>query len=180
MSLDDYTIQEHQHRYCSWAASRAASVNRCRFRVAQGKQIIEASGLSAIALPNDLPPVGVIDRQHRYWRNHVIASAKEFDLDFTHGVAAKLINVYLKTRFVCGGHHFHPQVAQLHPPIDAMLLKALSVNDVGGFKQGWDRAITIQWSKFDESDYENVIDLIRQTLGKKPLWIIESYWRGYQ
>lgn len=180
MSLDRYTIEEHKHRYSAWAASRAASVNKSRFRVAQGKWIIESSGLSLITSPDELPAVGSIDQQHRLWRSMVISSAAELDLKFTHGVAAKLINVYFKTKFVCGGHHHHPQVAQLHPPIDAVLLKELSASDAGGFKSGWDRAIAIRWSKFNETQYENVVGLIQRTLGGKPLWLIESYWRGFQ
>jgi hypothetical protein len=46
-------------------------------------------------------------------------------LRFTHGIAAKLVNVYLKSVFVCGGRHDHPRVRALHPPIDSLLLDAL-------------------------------------------------------
>jgi len=180
MSIDEYSIEEHQHRYSAWAASRAASVKNCRFSVAQGKQIIEASGLSSLQSPNDLPTVGSIDLEHREWRNLMISAAAERGFIFTHGIAAKLINVYLKTRFVCGGHHENPRVTQLHPPIDALLLRELAAGDAGGFKSGWNKAISVRWSKFNASEYEEVIDLIRRTLAGRPLWLIESYWRGFQ
>ena len=68
-----------------------------------------------------------MDEEHRRWRAVVKKAAKFEGLNFTHGVAAKLINVYLKSRFVCGGHHAHKRVHNLHPPIDAILLK----RDVG-------------------------------------------------
>jgi hypothetical protein len=76
-----------------------------------------------------------MDLQHRAWRSRVIAMAATEGLSFTHGVAAKLINVYLKAVFVCGGQHDHAQVQALHPPIDSVLLKELSVRDVGGLRR---------------------------------------------
>ena len=36
-----------------------------------------------------------------------MSQAARRNLTFTHGVAAKLINCYLKSRFVCGGYHAH-------------------------------------------------------------------------
>jgi hypothetical protein len=36
-----YSIEEHRHRFAVWAAGRAATVNGCRFKVEQGKEIIE-------------------------------------------------------------------------------------------------------------------------------------------
>lgn len=176
-----YSIAEHQHRYAAWAASRAASVKGCRFRVDQGRAFLKAAGLTpALSSPDQLPVAGAIDGAHRAWRDAIIAAAGEAGLIFTHGVAAKLINIYLKTRFVCGGHHAHPRVAQLHPPIDAVLLRELSACDVGGFAADWKQAAASRWSKFDANQYERVIDLIRRALGDEPLWMIERYWRGNQ
>ncbi len=87
----------------------------------------------------------------------------------THGVAAKLINVYLKAIFVCGGHHDHQRVRVLHPPIDRLLLRNLGWNNIG------------PWSHFESNTYEEVIDCIRKKIGTgQPVWKIEEYWPGFQ
>lgn len=145
-----YTIEEHKHRFSAWAAGRAASVNGCRFSVEQAKEIIEAAGLNQLlACPNNLPLPQDTDARHREWRNKVIEAAKMLRLAFTHGVAAKLINIYLKAGFVCGGHHAHANVQALHPPIDSVLLDGLSAQNIGGYRRAWNKARRIRWSKFD-------------------------------
>lgn len=98
----------------------------------------------------------------------------------THGVAAKLLNVYLKSRFVCAGCHQNDRVAALHPPIDSVLLKALADADVGGNAPAWKKAARTTWSRFDSDDYEEVIHTMRASLKGVPLWAIEEYWKGNQ
>ena len=177
-----YSIQEHQHRYASWAAGRAASTKTCRFRVKVAKEIIEELGLhKLITSPDLLPDSTNIDSSHKAWRESAVIIAKEKGLnEFTHGIAAKLINIYLKGIFVCGGHAAHPNVEAIHPPIDSLLLEELYKNNVGGLKQEWNIARKIRWSKFDSNQYEYVINLIRMTSNGLPLWKIESYWCGHQ
>jgi hypothetical protein len=53
-------------------------------------------------------------------------------------VAAKLINVYLKAVFVCGGQHSNKRVKSLHPPIDSQLLDELYNQNIGDLKREWD------------------------------------------
>jgi hypothetical protein len=178
-----YAIEIHQHRFAAWAASRAASVKGCRFTVEQGRTILEKCGFDAnFARPAQLPKPDDIDAQHQKWRIDVIAAARSqgVPLAFTHGVAAKLINVYLKSRFVCAGHHAHARVRALHPPIDAVLLKTLADANVGGHAKGWQKAATQRWSKFGSDDYQRVIDLVRQSLEDGALWTIEEHWQGNQ
>jgi hypothetical protein len=171
MTLDDtkltYALDEHHHRFAVWAASRAASVKGCRFSVAQGKAIINAVGLAErVANPPDQDQV---DDAHRAWRNAVIEAAGAHGLAFTHGVAAKLINVYLKARH-----------ADQHPPIDAVLLTQLADGDFGGFRAVWQEARRIRWSHFTSDDYETVIHHARIALNGAPLWMLEEHWRGHQ
>lgn len=121
-----------------------------------------------------------MDNTHREWRINVINEAKNIGLSFTHGVAAKLINIYLKAGFVCGGHELHANVQALHPPIDSVLLEELSRQNVGGLRRNWNEAKKIRWSKLDSQQYEAVIASVRASLPNTPLWEIEQYWRGYQ
>ena len=177
-----YSIEEHKHRYAAWAASRAASTSTCRFTVKVGKEIIEEIGLNQmLSNPDNLPTPEEVDVTHKLWRESAISAAtRKGLLEFGHGVAAKLINVYLKGAFVCGGHDSHPHVAAMHPPIDSVLLNELYTGNVGGLKKEWALARKQRWSKFDSTEYETVIQTIRRAMPDAPLWKIESYWRGFQ
>lgn len=176
-----YGIERHHHRFAAWAASRAASVKGCRFSVEQGRTILEACGFKGeFSKPEQVPASEDMDKKHRQWRAGVIEAAKSQGLTFTHGVAAKLINCYLKGRFVCGGHHAHERVRNLHPPIDDVLLKTLADQDVGGYAKQWRQARRRRWSKFSSEEYEQVITLIRRYLKGAPLWKIEEHWPGNQ
>jgi hypothetical protein len=179
----EYTIHEHQHRLAAWAASTAASASKlCRFKVHQGIAILEASGFNpSFSNPDRLPDSRNIDSKHEEWRTAIIETAKIKNLEFSHGIAAKLINCYLKVRFVCGGHHEHERVKSLHPPIDRLLLGRLAKIDFGKQSKQWRQFCLQGWSTYDSQTYENVIALIRQTLGiGNPLWKIEEHWEGHQ
>jgi hypothetical protein len=129
-----YTIEEHNHRLAAWAAATAASASKlCRFKVRTGVAILEASGFKPAFELNQLPAAANLDSQHRHWRETVIEKASDVGVAFTHGVAAKLINCYLKVRFVCAGAHNDNRVQALHPPIDEVLLTGLARVDFGGY-----------------------------------------------
>lgn len=176
-----YTIEVHKHRLAAWAASRAASVNGCRFKVQLGAAILEESGFDAAFSLTDLPTESDVDVVHARWRKAIIKKSAKHGLDFTHGVSAKLINIYLKVRFICGGNHADKRVSNLHPPIDALLLQELAKQDFGGKAKQWRKFGQARWSKFDSATYQSAIELIRQTLpAGTPLWKIEEYWEGFQ
>jgi hypothetical protein len=176
-----YGIRRHNHLFAAWAASRAASVNGCRFSVEQGRKTLEASGFgSNFSEPAQLPSAKRMDKKHWEWRARVIRAAKKRGLSFTDGVAAKLINCYLKVRFVCGGHHKHERVCNLHPPIDRGLLKSLATRNDGGYAKEWRQLGRVGWSKFNAEQYEHGVALIRKCLKGKPLWMIEKHWKGNQ
>ncbi len=68
-----YSIEEHKHRFAAWAAGRAATVTGCRFKVEDGKKIIESSGLMEVAKSiENLPIPSKFDSSHREWRERVI------------------------------------------------------------------------------------------------------------
>lgn len=176
-----YTIDEHKHRLSAWAAGRAASVKGCRFTVEQAKLIIETANLKRLLSGVDvLPSQDHLDLAHCEWRQSVIKAAEQHDLAFTHGVAAKLINVYLKAGIVCGGHHNDERVKALHPPIDSVLLDELYNRNIGNLKKAWRDARSIRWSNFNSDQYETIISNIRLAIGSNALWEVEQFWQGYQ
>jgi hypothetical protein len=177
-----YTIEDHKHISAAWGAATGARASKlCRFPVSVGRQILEESGFTASLKVTDLPLPAELDERHAKWRCTVIKNALNRKLKFTHGIAAKLINGYLKDRFVCGGDHDHKRVSCLHPPIDALLLAALAEANFGGHAQSWHTFHDKRWSKFDSATYQAVIDLMRHSLpAREPLWKIEAYWKGHQ
>lgn len=176
-----YTIDQHRHRFAAWAASRAASVIGCRFSVQQGLAMLEQAGFNAtLQHPDELPTPDLTDAAHREWRRGVIAAGTTLSLNLTHGVAAKLINVYLKAGLVCAGHERHERVSALHPPIDSLLLDALVTANFGGLLREWKIAKSTRWSKLDSDQYESLISHLRTAMNSQPLWMIEAHWRGYQ
>ena len=177
-----YSIETHRHRFAAWAASRAASVNTCRFPVEHGKQFIELAGIVEIGHDiSNLPNPHEFDKKHREWRISLIKHAQSYQPAFTHGVAAKLINIYFKSIFVCSGMHDDPRVKAIHPPIDRVLLNTLYHKDVGGLKSDWQVTRKIGWSKFSSDQYENLIKSIQKVVQKDVgLCSIEEHWQGFQ
>lgn len=171
-----YSIHEHTHRFAAWAAATGSSASpKCRFRVADGKTILEAAGFDAgLCRPSQLPKPSQIDRVHAEWCRRVMAEARKRILKFTHGIAAKLINLYLKARFTCGGYADHPNVAALHPPIDSLLLKSLNRTLPSA------QRLPTNWSTFDAKTYQKAIATLRLSTATLPLWTAESLWQGHR
>ncbi len=179
----DYSIIEHKHRFASWAASRGASTSPlCRFEVEFGKMLLENSPLYEVAKSIDnLPNSNDFTKQHRIWRESIIQITKEHQKEFTHGVAAKLINLYLKSMFVCAENINDKRIQVIHPPIDSILLEELYRQNIGNQKLIWNKARKTKWSKFNSMDYEEVIQAVEiSTKNTQGLWTIEKYWKGYQ
>ncbi len=171
-------MKEHKHRFACWAASRAASVINNRFTVQQGKSILNS--LKDKKFPEPLNGQ-TFNEFHKGLREELIELAeKKYGLKWTHGVAAKLINIYHKTIFICDSNVSNNIANLIHPPIDFILLDALSRSYTGELKSEFETARQIRWSNFNSDQYENVINSIRIAVGSKPIWKIEQYWRGYQ
>ena len=129
----------------------------------------------------NLPMPDQFNKNHRQWRQNVIKAAETEGLLFTHGVAAKLINVYLKSAFLCPHLSTDERVMRIHPPIDSVLLDSLYKNDIGKKKAEWQKARSIRWSKLDSSEYESLIAAIREFIPEdEGLWTIEEHWQGFQ
>jgi hypothetical protein len=175
--------------FSAWAAGRAASVKGCRFPVVAAFNIIDHLELETkFQEPSQLPTAHEFDKHHRQWRSRAIYFVKHDKSsgfksessvhNFTDGIAAKIINIYLKLKFVCGGYHDHPSVAAIHPPIDSLLLGKLRKKYPRPLHNPWKKYGKASWSKFTSEEYEEVISLIKQEMNGLPLWRIEEYWPG--
>jgi hypothetical protein len=176
-----YSIEEHQHRLAAWAAGRAAVRGVRGATVKNLRALLEDAGIDPSFTVSKLEETPVeFGVQHRSLCAAIISSAALRGFALSYGQAAKLLNIYLKVRFVCGPDHQNRCVRHLHPPIDRELLKYLAAKNVGGFSKEWVSAKSKGWSKFSQADYESVIERIRTALGGAPLWSIEEYWPGLQ
>lgn len=126
--------------------------------------------------PENLPKPDDFDTWHRVMRARIRGAAGRNDV--TDGVAAKLLSVYLKLTFVCGGYQEHPRVVVIHPPIDRLLLVGLARHEETRDVEAWTNFHP--WSNLNSERYEKLIGCIRRVLNGRPLWEIEKYWPGYQ
>ena len=204
---DEYSIEKHIHRLAAWAATRAiaraVSVKGYSITVENGVSLLANNGFNDSFSLNDLPKPNQkdVDKMHKKWRDKIKTSSVEFlgksipnkkssskkdrkkvmkSEVFTDGIAAKLINCYLKIRFVCSGKHEDDRVKALHPPVDRQLLGRLAEKNSGGHEIKWREYEGIGWSNFNSEQYSDVITLIRESLNGQPLWKIEKYWPGYK
>jgi len=180
-----YTFHEHTHRFAAWAASTAARAStKCRFTVADGTSILKESNLyKVIDNPDQLPSVKSFDETHKIWRDEIIIIAKKTELNFSHGVAAKLINCYLKAAFANAITTSHEKFKAVHPPVDRILLTALLKDPKLDFSLSFVKPPRLpSWSTFSSDQYEEVISQIKRVLAYDPLnpvnglWEIEKWW----
>lgn len=108
--------------------------------------------------------------------------------NYTYGIAAKILNCYLKVFFL---ESFRNQKFAdfIHPPVDAILLKALRKEDekLFNFKNSVFTNIGVQkipsWTRINENEYKMIIKLMKEFVSSKNqngLWKIESFWIGHQ
>jgi len=174
---EPFEIADLRHTFACWAASTAARTSRqCRFPVKAGVALINGVGLADyVAKYFDGGEDPRFDETHKEWRNALVAMAQREH--FTHGVAAKLINVYLKAAMVVGHADGLGVRKQLHPPIDRLLLNRL---EEIGFGDRTDEWTSTPWSQLNSDQYQALIDEIRTALDGEPLWMVEEHWPGHQ
>ena len=182
-TIAEYTIEEHKHILSTWAAATAASSSpKSRFKVEVAKRVLES--LNIQELIKEIPQLKsseAFDRWHDKQCNTLVEIAKEEIKGFSYGVAAKLLNCYLKVYFLDQLNKF----SFIHPPIDRPLLGNLEKMNIGLKKNIWKEYKSKGWSTFSREDYKQVIASIREALkheikDEKSLWKIEYYWPGHQ
>lgn len=181
--MTEYSIHQHKHAYATWAASRAWGRGLRGGGHKLAKRLIEeAARLQEVHGPDDLGEdvdAWLLARMQAivdYAARHRLAGV-------TFGRAQKLVNIYLKTVLVCGGHEYHPRVVKLHPPLDLELFRglsrALALQEDSAAARAFRSAQVRRkaWTQFDREDYLGHIDAIRSYMGDQPLWMVERYWR---
>ena len=209
MDISSYNLDLHKHTLSKWAASRAASQSKgFKFSVELGSKLLLFGKKESQVIDEEfidyIKQIENFNSQDDYdsWHHQTILNMTSYThelkqlLDkhnksfnnYTYGIAAKILNCYLKVFFLesFGNQKFADFI---HPPVDAILLKALRKEDkkLFNFKNSIFTNIGVlkipTWTRINENEYKMIIKLMKEFVSsknQKGLWKIESFWIGHQ
>ena len=120
-----YTFNEHKHRYALWTAARA--VQRSFTTTEVICKAIEQTSLRPFAESSETIHPEQFDKLHDAWCTQLMEAIPEPKCSY--GRAAKMIAIYLKTAVILPRQGEGSTCEVIHPPIDRVLLSALSKVD---------------------------------------------------
>lgn len=203
--LEGYTYEKHRLNFAVWAAARATTLGAgIALTNRESCEVLKATGFYKMVQKGELPPCTQEDAA--YDANHLGLCKKVLEqvskvaqrrggINWRHGKAAKLINVFLKALMPSDIEDagFPPEEKAkwyaVHPPIDGMVLTGMEKagigdatfwNDLPSYMQNGRRQYA--WSTFGYEQYQSVIDLIRDNLKNcgetdpLPLWKNERFF----
>lgn len=182
---DSYSTSTHRFRFAAWAAGRASGRGLAGFTGETATSLLKTAGLEKYTQGLEaLPAASKFDKVHQELCSKIISSSSA-ELELSYGRAAKLVNVYFKSLFL--NYFGHPaltgeqtaSVNAIHPPIDFLLLNAMSKHEDMGANPNWKIYAKQRWTKFNQTQYQAVIEEVR-TVTDGRLWEIEKYWKGFQ
>jgi hypothetical protein len=184
MTETDNLFSTYLHEFAVWTSARAVQRNFTTTKII--KQAIENAGIREFA--KDFQSCSMsessFDEKHTELANKLIDSFNNLALlenlkiekegKITYGRMAKIIAIYLKTSVVIPNQGKGELTKVLHPPIDAILLKALH-------KKPESQSLKlnkITWTKLNESEYFELINKLRKTFILDYFWELEQYWEA--
>ena len=172
-----YTLEEHRHRFATWAAARAAQ----RGFTTSKKLIVALESCGARQylkdhLEDKIDPAKFLIH-HKDWCGQIVLHLKRAGIEkVTWGRAAKLVAVYLKSMVIVGAGSYSPLAHVAHPPVDRVLLQNLArcKKLQSLHKAAWRKT---NWTQLNEKSYDNLIDQLRESLlPDEPFWALEKCW----
>lgn len=176
-----YDIHRHKHNYAIWTASRAWNRKLKGGDLALAQQLIEVAGLENVRGPDDIG--ADVDAWLQEKMRLIVDYAGQNQIPgINYGRAQKLVNIYLKTKLICGGFETHPKVSLLHPPLDRELFDGLrrvfreqKTSDAAAAFADAQKACS-SWTNFELQDYLAHIRAIKLFMDGRPLWMVEEHW----
>jgi len=172
-----YDLFEHRHRFSVWAAARATQ--RGFTTVDNLRDALQSTDIAHFVRKHvtDRIDANGFAIRHGKWCDNIV----EFLLDagiqnVSFGRAAKLVAVYLKSMVVVGPYANSSLAQVAHPPIDRLLLQALSrLEDLPREARRIFR--TTNWTDLKREEYYALIERIRVSVPDlNPFWHLERYW----
>lgn len=163
-----YDFNEHKHRYAVWTAARA--VQRKFTTTNNISKAINKSGLRRFSETDEVYTTDQYDIEQYTWCIQLIEAFEEVGIACSYGQAAKIVAIYLKTAVVLPGNGNSPNALVIHPPIDSILIQAISAfPELSHLKNK-------RWTKFSFDKYVDVVGSVRAKFGKFD-WTLEEYWK---
>ena len=217
MQISNYSYDTHKHILACWGAASAASQSTLfKFSVEHGKQLIllakdgtHSSETSFVAFIKSIENCSSQDDFDEWHSNAIenMLGGKGVDAVFekinvekpkkssklnrqyySYGIAAKLMNCYLKIFHLSSfGHAQYGKY--IHPPVDAILLKKLLEVESDLFSFQFKKSSMYhdgsipKWTSLDGHEYAMVISKIQTFIREQDaggLWKIEFAWIGHQ
>ena len=177
MTGQKHLYAEHRFRFAAWAAARAIqqpTKDGFSFKTKEAPDIFKAICFDKIAGKDDwLLKIDDFDTQHAAWRDKLVKHKK----GMTHGRAAKLINVFIKTLMPSDmskvSDELQERWSKVHPPIDRIMLKNMNMKKCKFGNINWE--VYLPWTQLKSCEYQELIDNIRQH--EPCLWKIERFWK---
>jgi hypothetical protein len=119
--------------------------------------------------------ISISEDEFKNWHRKITKKMTDTTKNLSIGWAAKLINVYLKTRVYIAGEG-RPNLKEcIHPPIDGILWKKIkeTYRDDPSISDKLDIFTTINAISDYEEDYEPIIDVFRIITNKRHISLIE-------
>lgn len=174
MSKENYSIEEHTHRFGLWTAARAASTSR--FSNSEIATFIKDCNLKEAL--DELRGSHNMDHEiYREWfikkANSITACMSKYENEKDKkrkkgfGIAAKIVSIYVKTVEVIPSKGSSKISHVAFPPIDRFLLSGLRKEL---------QIENITWSAMDEKQFMKLIEKLKVFISDKPFWALEYYW----
>jgi hypothetical protein len=169
----NYNIEEHLHRFAVWTSARAVARNFTGTgNIQTALESVKKELIPFLEGQDDFICQESFDVWHRKIAQVLVQDLKKRVSDskkVSHGRAAKILAVYLKTVYVLRFPESETSKF-IHPPIDRVLLT--NIQKRGGIKF----KPFPNWTELDREEYIELIEQLRRFVGEEPFWKLEVFW----
>ena len=163
-------LERMRFEFFAWASARAAQAGSSKTTVSVLRgALVDADAANwhrTIAVTSakdyDAWHIGTIDGVHR----KLVSTAPAIGW----GIAAKLVNVFIKGRWLLDPGYVGPMRAFGHPAIDSIQLRIIDDS------YGTDFSRSVRWHRMNRQEYAGVIVTLRQRHPHEAIWTIEEGW----
>lgn len=173
---NEYSIQQHIHRFSVWTAARAAS--RSRLKNSEVEAIIHhirlEEQIAALRNQQELTSAAYAEWLKKTGEQCIafVQTSTFGDYQkryFSFGLAAKMIAIYIKTTEIIPSRGESMLSTIAHPPVDSILLSNIKRQFPG-------LTIPTNWSTFSCQKYFEVYAQIEKYNSGNPSWKLERWW----
>ncbi len=170
MKSEQYSFNEHKHRYAVWTAARAVQRNFTTTKNIEAA--IDGSGLRKFAEEDNVDTLEEFEKFHRGCAKKIIKNLEDNGIkNASYGRSAKIISIYLKTSIILCNRGECLRSQFIHPPIDHVLLTNIA-KDIPQLKE----LKTVKWTSLEEEPYWELIAKLKSHF--TPFnWKLEKYWK---